>query len=71
MFKALKSFSGVVSMVKGECREIDNEKAVADLLRAGYIVELTPARAADSKEPAADDQPTEPVKTRKRKKAVQ
>lgn len=50
MYRALKSFSGVVSMVKGECREIENKEAVADLLKAGYIVDMNPARAAESSE---------------------
>lgn len=42
MHKALKSFSGTISMHKGETREIKNAEVVADLLRAGYIEEVKP-----------------------------
>ena len=44
MHKALKSFSGVISMHEGETREIDNAELVADLLKAGYIEEVKPKR---------------------------
>lgn len=36
-FKALKSFSGVISMSLGEIKEIGDEKIAEDLLKAGYI----------------------------------
>lgn len=38
-YRALKSFSGLVSMKKNELRDIDDEGIVKDLLRAGYIAE--------------------------------
>lgn len=44
MHKALKSFSGVISMHEGETREIDNAELVADLLKAGYIEEVKTKR---------------------------
>ncbi len=44
MYKALKSFSGVVSMVSGEIRDISNPLVVNDLVKAGYIVEVKPAK---------------------------
>jgi hypothetical protein len=37
MYKALKSFSGVISMRKGEVKDIQDDFIVADLKRAGYI----------------------------------
>ena len=43
MHKALKSFSGSISMCEGETREIKDADVVADLLRAGYIEEVKPA----------------------------
>ena len=43
MHKALKSFSGAISMCEGETREIKDAAIVADLLRAGYIEEVKPA----------------------------
>lgn len=44
MYKALKSFSGIVSMYEGETREIEDADVVADLLKAGYIAEVKPKR---------------------------
>lgn len=37
MYRALKSFSGVISMRKGEVKAITDKAVVADLTRAGYI----------------------------------
>ncbi len=36
-YKALISFSGLISMSMGEVREIADQKIVNDLLKAGYI----------------------------------
>lgn len=49
MHRALKSFSGVISMHEGEMRDIDNAELVADLLRAGYIEEVKPKRGRSTK----------------------
>lgn len=49
MHKALKSFSGAISMHEGETREIDNAEVVADLLKAGYIEEVKPKRGRSAK----------------------
>ena len=49
MYKALVSFSGRVSMVKGEVRDINDPVVVADLLKAKYIVDL------EAKKKAADN----------------
>lgn len=37
MYRALISFSGLVSMVEGEVREISDKAVVKDLLNCGYI----------------------------------
>lgn len=39
-YRALKSFSGVISMVKGEVREIKDEAIAKDLVRAGYVADM-------------------------------
>lgn len=39
-YMALVSFSGLISMSMGEVREINDQKIVKDLLKAGYIQEL-------------------------------
>jgi hypothetical protein len=56
--KALKSFSGVISMHEGETREIDNAELVADLLQAGYIEEVKPKRGRSTKK-SGDANPQE------------
>ena len=39
-YRALRSFSGILSMVKGEVRDIANEAVAKDLLRSGYVEDL-------------------------------
>jgi hypothetical protein len=65
MFKALKSFSGVVSMAEGEVKDISDITIVNDLAKAGYIVEVQPAKAKEKPEEAK----TEPVEGKKKKTA--
>ena len=36
-YRALKGFSGLISMKKGEVKEIKDKYIVDDLLKAGYI----------------------------------
>lgn len=43
-YKALKSFSGIVSMVSGEVKDISDPLVIKDLVKAGYIVEVKPAK---------------------------
>ena len=50
MHKALKSFSGIVSMYEGETREINDAEIIADLTKAGYIEEVKPKRGRSVKE---------------------
>lgn len=51
-YRALRTFTGRVSMVKGEVREIEDEAIVKDLLRAGYISDLSEKqKAAKSSKP--------------------
>lgn len=58
MHKALRSFSGAISMHEGETREIDNAELVADLLQAGYIEEVKPKRGRSTKK-SGDANPQE------------
>ena len=37
MYKALVTFSGVISMAKGEIKEISDSFIAKDLVKAGYI----------------------------------
>lgn len=45
MYRAKISFSGIFSMRKGEVKEIKDKYIVKDLLKAGYIEEVKPAKA--------------------------
>ena len=58
MHRALKSFSGAISMCEGETREIEDAEIVADLLRAGYIEEVKPKRGRSAKK-SGDANPQE------------
>lgn len=54
-YKALKSFSGLVSMAKGDVKEIKDNYIIFDLLQAKYIKEVkeekTTKRATKKKTP--------------------
>lgn len=66
MYKALISFSGVISMRKGEVKAITDKEVIADLLRAGYIEEVkTEKKPTEKTEPTATKQPQK--KTAKKK----
>ena len=45
VYKALKNFIGVVSMRKGEVKEISDAKAIDDLLRLNLIEPVNPNQA--------------------------
>lgn len=44
LYRALKSFSGRISMHKGEEKAITDKTVIADLLRCGYIEEVKPQK---------------------------
>ena len=48
MYKALVSFSGTVSMSKGQVKEINDKNIVADLLQAKYIEPLEKPKSKKS-----------------------
>ncbi len=49
MFKALCSFSGIITMVKGEIKKIEDEEIIKDLLNAGYIEKVKEEVKKDTK----------------------
>lgn len=49
MYRALKSFCGAVSMEKGEEKVIYDQRIVSDLIKAGYIEEITVKTKSKSK----------------------
>lgn len=51
--KALVSFSGIVTMNKGEVKEITNKEIYSDLLRAKYVEEI---KAKSSKKKVKADE---------------
>ena len=42
--RAVENFSGLISMRKGEERELEDELLLSDLLRAGYVEEVAPVQ---------------------------
>ncbi len=46
--RALESFSGAISMRKGEIRECDNKVTLKDLLKAGYIEEVKEKKSKEN-----------------------
>ena len=61
MYKALITFGGLVSMRKGETKEISDISIAKDLLRAGFIEEIKPAES-----PKAATSAKKPKKTTKK-----
>lgn len=55
MYKALKSFCGKVSMHKDETRELTDKAVISDLVRAGYIEEVQPAKKSKKGDAKNDD----------------
>ena len=45
MYRAKVCFSGLISMRKGEEKQIKDKKIVKDLLKAGYIEEIKPVKS--------------------------
>lgn len=45
MYRAKISFTGLITMKKGEEKEIKDKKIVKDLLKSGYIEEIKPIKA--------------------------
>ena len=43
VYRALRSFSGVISMATGEERELKDQYLIDDLLKAGYIAPVRDA----------------------------
>lgn len=55
--RALVPFSGILTMAPGEVREYNNEAVLQDLLRAGYIEEVsgdTPKKRTTKRVVSAD-----------------
>lgn len=61
MYEAIKSFSGAVSMAVGDIKDIKDVDIVKDLLKAGYIREVMPAKVLNQEPKEAEvETETEP-----------
>lgn len=49
LYKAKVSFSGLVTMYKGETKELTDEELVKDLLKAKYIEEVKETKVTKKK----------------------
>lgn len=67
MFKALVSFSGVISMAEGDIGDIEPTLA-KDLLRAGYIEEIKKPEKAETPKVETPKVVTTSKKTAKKKR---
>ena len=45
MYRAKVGFSGLISMKKNEVKQIKDKALIKDLLKAGYIEEIKPAKS--------------------------
>lgn len=45
MYRAKVCFSGLISMSKGEVKDIKDKEIVKDLLNSGYIEEVKPVKS--------------------------
>ena len=66
MYRALVSFSGLISMMEGEVRDIADKDIVKDLLNARYIEEANPPKKEEPKEEPKEEAKEEPKPKRKR-----
>lgn len=71
MYRALISFSGLISMAEGEIREITDDVMVKDLLNAGYIEEVAPDHPTETPEEEKPKEKPKKKSTRKKKKVVE
>ena len=60
--KALVPFSGVLTMAPGEVREYSNKEVITDLLKAGYIEEVTASPKKSGKKSKAEPEPVPETK---------
>lgn len=70
MYKALRSFSGIITMRKGMEKEIKDDAVAQDLIKAGFVVALESAKAEKSEkaEKASDVEIPAPKKAGRKKK---
>lgn len=59
IYKALRSFSGNISMAEGDTKDISDPNIVKDLVKAGYIEEVKPAETKAKKKKTAEEKETE------------
>ena len=65
MYKALKSFSGAVSMAMGDVKDIKDQAIVEDLLKAGYIEPVKGAKKTEGKSEDKTEEKTAKPKAKK------
>ena len=66
VYRATRSFTGRITMIKGEVREISDEILVKDLLRCGYVVPAETKKPKDV-EPKVEDESASAVVVEEKK----
>lgn len=61
MYRALVSFSGVISMTLNEEREITDKNLIKDLVKAGYIEKVKTADKKKADETSTDENSNDEV----------
>ncbi|MCM1525566.1 MAG: hypothetical protein NC120_14060 [Ruminococcus sp.] len=51
-YTAVRAFAGIISMKKGETRELPCGAALTDLLRCGYVIPCDPSESEEVKSEA-------------------
>lgn len=69
-YKAIVSFSGLISMASGQVAEIANESLAKDLLNAGYVIPWVADAKPEEPKEEKPKKTTTPKKTTKRKEKV-
>lgn len=64
MYKAKVSFSGLVTMRKGQVKDIKDKALIEDLLKANYIEEVKPEKEKKPEE-VKPEKEEKPKKTKK------
>ena len=67
-YKAIVSFSGIISMAMGEVREISDQSLSNDLLRAGYIIPLEAKPKPNEEKVVTEDVKVEKPKSKRKGK---
>lgn len=68
MYKAIRSFSGIITMRKGMEKEINDDAVAQDLMRAGFVVALNSSKPEKAEKKADESSIPAPKKAGRKPK---